>query len=276
MYIIAEIGINHNGSIETALNMIKAAKEAGANCVKFQKRNPDVCVPEDQKNKPRTFLGEEMTYLEYKKKLEFGKEEYDQINAFCKELQIAWTASVWDVDSVNFMLWYKNDIPFIKIPSALITDKALLKAIDQTEIPILISNGMSTQEQTDEAIQSVNHLFGIMHCNSSYPSDAFELDLNVIKTYKTIYPGLMVGYSGHEEGYFPTCLAAAAGAQIIERHFTLDNEMEGTDQKASLDAQAFSLMCADLKNIELIMGNYLPKVYPSEMEVAKKLRKEND
>lgn len=276
MYIIAEIGINHNGSIETALNMIKAAKEAGANCVKFQKRNPDVCVPEDQKNKPRTFLGEEMTYLEYKKKLEFGREEYDQINAFCKELQITWTASVWDVDSVNFMLWYKNDIPFIKIPSALITDKTLLKAIDQTEIPILISNGMSTQEQTDEAIQSVNHLFGIMHCNSSYPSDVFELDLNVIKTYKTIYPGLMVGYSGHEEGYFPTCLAAAAGAQIIERHFTLDNEMEGTDQKASLDAQAFSLMCADLKNIELIMGNYLPKVYPSEMEVAKKLRKEND
>ena len=274
MYIIAEIGINHNGNIETALDMIKAAKEAGANCVKFQKRNPDLCVPEDQKNKPKTFLGEEMTYLEYKKRLEFGKEEYDQINAFCKELQIAWTASVWDVDSVNFMLWYKNDIPFIKIPSALITDKTLLKAIDQIEIPILLSNGMSTQEQIDEAIQSIDHLFGIMHCNSSYPADPLELDLNVIKTYKTIYPNLMIGYSGHEEGYFPTCLAAAAGAQIIERHFTLDNEMEGTDQKASLDVQAFGTMCQDLQSIELTMGSYFPKVYPSELEVAKKLRKE--
>ena len=274
MYIIAEIGINHNGDLDTALNMIKTAKELGANCVKFQKRNPDICVPEEQKNKPKTFLGEEMTYLEYKKKLEFSRSDYNLINAFCKEIGISWTASVWDIDSVEFMLWYKNDIPFIKIPSALITDKALLEAVNQTGIPILISNGMSTQEQVDEAIQSVTNLFGIMHCNSSYPSDVFELDLNVIKTYKTIYPGLMIGYSGHEEGYFPTCLAAAAGAQIIERHFTLDNEMEGTDQKASLDPQAFELMCKDLQNIESIMGNYLPKVYPSELEVAKKLRKE--
>lgn len=276
MYIIAEIGINHNGDLDTALNMIKTAKELGANCVKFQKRNPDICVPEEQKNKPKTFLGEEMTYLEYKKKLEFSRSDYNLINAFCKEIGISWTASVWDIDSVEFMLWYKNDIPFIKIPSALITDKALLEAVNQTNIPILISNGMSTQEQVDEAVQSVTNLFGIMHCNSSYPSNPLELDLNVIKTYKTIYPGLTVGYSGHEEGYFPTCLAAAAGAQIIERHFTLDNEMEGTDQKASLNPQDFDLMCTDLKNIELIMGNYLPKAYPSEMEIAKKLRKEND
>ena len=274
MYIIAEIGINHNGSIEMALEMIKAAKNAGANCVKFQKRNPDICVPEDQKNKPKTFLGEEMTYLEYKKKIEFGKEEYDQINALCKELQIAWTASVWDIDSVNFMLWYKNDIPFIKIPSALITDIELLKAVNSTEIPVLMSNGMSSQEQVDVAINSLTHLSGLLHCNSSYPCNPKELDLNVIKTYKTIYPGLTIGYSGHEIGHFPTCLAAAAGAQIIERHFTLDNEMEGTDQKASLDTNHFAAMCRDLQGIEEIMGGYLPKVYPAEQEVAKKLRKE--
>lgn len=274
MYIIAEIGINHNGSIETALEMIRAAKQAGANCVKFQKRNPDLCVPEDQKNNPKTFLGEEMTYLEYKKKLEFGKEEYDQINTLCKELQIDWTASVWDIDSVNFMLWYKNDIPFIKIPSALITDLNFLKAVDQTEIPILMSNGMSTQEQINEAIFNLKHLNGILHCNSSYPASPLELDLNVIKTYNTMYPNLSIGYSGHEEGYFPTCLAAAVGVHIIERHFTLDNEMEGTDQKASLNPVVFGAMCQDLNNIEKIMGSYLPIVYPSEKEVAKKLRKE--
>lgn len=274
MYIIAEIGINHNGDIETALEMIKAAKDAGATCVKFQKRNPDVCVPEDQKNKPKTFLGEEMTYLKYKKKIEFGKEEYDRINALCKELHIDWTASVWDVDSVNFMLWYKNDIPFIKIPSALITDMELLKAVDATGIPILMSNGMSSQEQVDKAISSLTHLSGLMHCNSSYPCNPKELDLNVIKTYKTIYPGLTIGYSGHEIGYFPTCLAVAAGAQIIERHFTLDNNMEGTDQKASLDKKHFEIMCKDIQGIEEIMGGYLPKVYPAEQEVAKKLRKE--
>lgn len=274
MYIIAEIGINHNGNIETALEMIKAAKDAGATCVKFQKRNPDVCVPEDQKNKPKTFLGKEMTYLEYKKKIEFGKEEYDRINALCKELHIDWTASVWDIDSVNFMLWYKNDIPFIKIPSALITDIELLKAVDATGIPILMSNGMSSQEQIDKAISSLTHLSGLMHCNSSYPCDPKELDLNVIKTYKTIYPSLTIGYSGHEEGYFPTCLAVAAGAQIIERHFTLDNEMEGTDQKASLDVNTFTLMCKDVQNIEKIMGNYIPSVYPAETLIAKKLRKE--
>ena len=274
MYIIAEIGINHNGDLDTALNMIKIAKELGANCVKFQKRNPDICVPEEQKNKPKTFLGEEMTYLEYKKKLEFSRSDYNLINAFCKEIGISWTASVWDIDSVNFMLWYKNDIPFIKIPSALITDIEFLKAVDQTGIPILMSNGMSTQDQVNEAIANLTHLSGIMHCNSSYPADAFELDLNVIKTYKTMYPGITIGYSGHEEGYFPTCLAAAAGAQIIERHFTLDNEMEGTDQKASLNPDSFGVMCHDLNNIEKIMGSYLPVVYPSEQEVAKKLRKE--
>lgn len=274
MYIIAEIGINHNGNIETALEMIKAAKDAGASCVKFQKRNPDICVPEDQKNKSKTFLGEEMTYLEYKKKIEFGKDEYDRINALCKELHIDWTASVWDIDSVNFILWYKNDIPFIKIPSALITDIELLKAVDATGIPILMSNGMSSQEQIDKAISSLTHLSGLMHCNSSYPCNPKELDLNVIKTYKTIYPNLTIGYSGHEEGYFPTCLAVAAGAQIIERHFTLDNEMEGTDQKASLDVNTFTLMCKDVQNIEKIMGNYIPSVYPSEALIAKKLRKE--
>lgn len=274
MYIIAEIGINHNGDIETALKMIEAAKEAGASCVKFQKRNPDICVPEEQKNKPKTFLGKEMSYLEYKKQIEFGKEEYDKINEYCKQLNIAWTASVWDIDSVNFMLQYRNDIPFIKIPSALITDIELLKAVDQMNIPILMSNGMSTQSQVDTAINNLTHLMGIMHCNSSYPSNPLELDLNVIKTYKTIYSGLIVGYSGHELGYFPTFLAVAAGAQIIERHFTLDNKMEGTDQKASLNPNDFKIMCRDVRNIEITMGNYLPVVYPSEQEVAKKLRKE--
>lgn len=274
MYIIAEIGINHNGDINLALEMIDKAVAAGADCVKFQKRNPDKCVPETQKNQPKIFLGKEMTYIEYKHLLEFSEEDYDLINKHCKEKNISWTASVWDVDSVNFMKKYVNDIPFLKIPSALITDSEVLSAADKLNIPILISNGMSTQIEIDNAVKSLHNIFGILHCNSSYPANPRELDLNVIKTYKTIYNNLTIGYSGHEEGHFPTCLAVAAGADIIERHFTLDNDMEGTDQKASLSVENFASMVIDLHEINFILGNYLPIVYESERQVAKKLRKE--
>lgn len=273
MYIIAEIGINHNGDLDLALQMIKAAKDAGANCVKFQKRNPDKCVPEDQKDKPRTFKGEEMTYLEYKKHIEFGEYEYWKIANYCNEIGIDWTASVWDVDSVKFMEKFKYHIPFIKIPSACITDLELINAVNQLGVPVLMSNGMSTFEEMNNAIKYISDIWGVMHCNSSYPCSHSELDLNFIKTLKFMYPELKIGYSGHEIGYFPSVVAVAAGAEIIERHFTLDNNMEGTDQKASLEPHDFENMVDDIYKTLCVLGNSFMTVYYSEEKVKEKLRK---
>ena len=273
MYIIAEIGINHNGSLETALKMIDAAKEAGADCVKFQKRNPDKCVPEHQKNQPRTFLGEEMTYLEYKKRIEFGTYDYWCISNHCKKIGIDWTVSVWDLDSVEFMKQFINCIPFIKIPSALITDLELIHAVNQLNIPIVMSDGMSTFEEIIAPLQYFNNITTLLHCNSSYPANPENLDLNAIKTFKTMYPHLRIGYSGHEIGYFPTVIAVAVGAEVIERHFTLDCNMEGTDQKASLEPQEFKGMVDDIHRTMVVLGNSYPSVYPAEETIKKKLRK---
>lgn len=273
MYIIAEIGINHNGDLGLALQMIKAAKDAGANCVKFQKRNPDKCVPEDQKNKPRIFKGEEMTYLEYKKRIEFGEYEYWKIANYCNEIGIDWTASVWDVDSVKFMEKFKYHIPFIKIPSACITDLELISAVNELGVPVLMSNGMSTFEEMNNAIKYTSDIWGVMHCNSSYPCNYSELDLNFIKTLKFMYPDLKIGYSGHEIGYFPSVIAVATGAEIIERHFTLDNNMEGTDQKASLEPHDFKDMVDNIYKTLCVLGNSFMTIYASEEKVKEKLRK---
>ena len=273
MYIIAEIGINHNGDLDLALKMIKAAKESGANCVKFQKRNPDKCVPEDQKNKPRVFKGEEMTYLEYKKRIEFNEDDYKKIAKYCKKINIDWTVSVWDIDSVEFIKKFKYDIPFIKIPSACITNLELINAINNLNIPVLISNGMSTFDEMNNAISNISNIWGVMHCNSSYPCNYNELDLNFIRILKSIYPNLKIGYSGHEIGYLPTIISVAMGAEIIERHFTLDNNMEGTDQKASLEPNDFKNMIDDINKTLSILGNNFITVYESEKIVKNKLRK---
>ena len=275
MYIIAEIGINHNGDLQTALDLIKVAKEAGCQCVKFQKRNPDVCVPEEQKNKPRTFKGEEMTYLEYKKRIEFGQEEYDRICGFCRELGIDWTVSVWDADSVKFMTRYIDYIPFIKIPSACITDMELLDAVneDLRGLPVVISNGMSLQSEVDAAVMRLDNIGAILHCNSSYPSNENELDLNVIQEYKDRYMYLTIGYSGHEIGTYPTEIAYTLGADLIERHITLDKNMEGSDHKASLEPDELKYLINQLKRIENMKGSMKLHIYPEEEKVRQKLRK---
>lgn len=274
-YYIAEIGINHNGDLDLALKMIDAAKAAGADCVKFQKRNPDVCVPEEQKNKPRKFLGEDMTYLEYKKKIEFEAREYDIINEHCKKIGIDWTASVWDVDSVWFMSTYKFDIPFIKVPSACITDLSLLRTINHVmpDVPVFFSTGMSTQDEVDQALDILDNVAGIMICNSSYPCKNNEIDLNVLKTYKLAFsPLIAIGYSGHEEGYLPSLTAVAMDADIIERHFTIDKTMEGTDQKASLEPEEFGKMVKYGNEIKAIQGGYSLHIYPAEKDAMAKLR----
>lgn len=273
MLMIAEIGINHNGNLDNALKLIDVAKQAGCDIVKFQKRNPDKCVPENQKNTERIFMGQKMTYLEYKYKIEFEKKEYDIINQYCKEKNIKWTASVWDVDSVKFMEQYKNDIPFLKIPSACITDKELLISINKTGIPVIFSNGMSTQEEVDNALEILDNVYGIMHCNSSYPCNLQEIDLNVMLEYQKKYPNIKIGYSGHEEGFLPTIMAATLRADLIERHITLRNDMEGTDHKSSLNPQDLNSLMNQLKKINEILGSTSLKVYPREKEIRNKLRK---
>lgn len=269
---IGEIGINHNGELYTALQLIQEAKRCGVDVVKFQKRDPDICVPEHQKEQKRVWKGEEMTYLEQKKAIEFGKTEYDIINQYCKKIGIAWTASVWDVNSVEFMKQYSNDLPFIKIPSACITDIELLKAVNDWGIPVIISDGMSTEKEVMSAVCHLNNLLGILHCNSTYPCVDNELDLNVIQRLKRMYPTTGIGQSGHEIDTLPTIVAVATGAEIIERHITLDKAMEGTDHKCSLNIQELEELISQINRIPKILGGYCINIYDSEKQMREKLR----
>ncbi|MFW6007783.1 MAG: N-acetylneuraminate synthase family protein [archaeon] len=282
---IAEIGINHNGNLDIAKKLIYEAKNAGVDVVKFQKRNPDVCVPEERKNDIKGTPWGTMTYLEYKKKIEFEKKEYDEIDKYCKEIGIKWTASVWDLDSLNFILQY--NIPFIKIPSACITDKELLIKTKESKMPVIISTGMSTQQEVNEALKILQYTnLTVMHCNSSYPSKENELDLNVIKEWANvstiidkdsseieIKSNFKIGYSGHEEGIMPTIIAKSLGAEVIERHITLDKNMWGSDHKASLDINELKELINYLNKIPIWLGKDEINVYPSEEKIKQKLRR---
>mgnify|MGYP001430479438 CR=1 FL=1 len=271
-YLIAEIGINHNGDINIAKKLIDAANACGWHCAKFQKRNPDVCVPEHQKSNKRSTPWGEMTYLEYKYKVEFEKKEYDIINQFCHDKPLPWTASIWDIDSLNFIVDY--DVPFIKIPSAHITNKELLTETAKSNIPIIISTGMSTWEIIDDAVKILEDNgaeYAILHCNSSYPAPHEELNLNIIPIMKERY-NCIVGYSGHEYDLEPSVIAVAIGAEIIERHITLDHNMWGTDHKSSLEVHAMDLLCKRISDISGMLGSSEKIITESEKDVLKKLR----
>jgi len=272
-YLIAELGINHNGNLQIAKRLIDAAFACSWDCVKFQKRNPDLCVPEEQKNitKDTTPWGK-MSYLEYKRKIEFGKEEYDYIDKYCKEKPISWTASVWDIDSLNFIKQY--DIPFIKIASAKVTDIELVKEVAQTKIPVILSTGMSSLEELDKAVgilKKYSNNFMIMHTNSSYPAKIEELNLNCIKTLQERY-NCEVGYSGHEYGLEPTVFSVVLGAMVIERHITLDRTMWGTDQSSSVEPMGMDMLRKRIKDIKPILGDGIKRVTKSELTIRKKLR----
>ena len=269
MVVIAEIGINHNGDMLLCKQLIDMAVMAKCEYVKFQKRNPDVCVPEHQKNILKETPWGEMTYLDYKKKIEFGKEEFDEIDSYCKEKGIKWFASVWDVDSVNFINQY--NVPFIKIPSAKITDIELLGCVSACNKKVIISCGMSSGEEIDIAVKLLNEPI-IMWCNSSYPAKDNELDLNVIQTLKDKYPNNIIGYSGHEEGISASIIAATIGAEIVERHITLSRSMWGTDQAASLIYDQLWRLVRDLNKINIWLGINTIKVYDSEKKIRNKLR----
>lgn len=270
-YIIAEIGINHNGNMTIAKKLIDIASVAGCNAVKFQKRNPDVCVPEHQKNVMRETPWGSMTYLEYKHKIEFGKIEYDEIDSYCKEKDIAWSASPWDLDSLSFLNQY--DIPFIKIPSAMLTNDELLENSVKTGKKIILSVGMSTLEEIDHAVEILrkSNEFAILHCNSSYPAPLNELNLSVIKTLQERY-GCEVGYSGHEFRLGTTVASIYLGASIIERHITLDRTMWGTDHMSSVEPQGLIKLVKGIRELEESYGDGIVRVTDSQIPIRTKLR----
>ena len=269
-YIIAEIGINHNGDLNIAKRLIDIAALAGCDAVKFQKRNPDVCVPEHQKHVIRETPWGKMTYLEYKHRVEFGKEEYDEIDSYCNSKEIDWSASPWDIDSLNFLMQY--DIPFIKIPSAMITNRELVKACVATQRRLIVSTGMSTLDEIDATVEDLSGSdFALLHCNSTYPAPLEELNLSCIKTLKERY-GCEVGYSGHEFRLGTSVSVIYLGATIVERHITLDRTMWGSDHLASIEPQGLIKLVKGIRELEIAYGDGEKVVTKDEKAVRKKLR----
>jgi N-acetylneuraminate synthase len=269
-FIVAEIGINHNGSVDVAKKLIDAAALAGCDAVKFQKRTVDVVYTAEELAKPRENpFGP--TNGDLKRGLEFGKKEYRDIVRYCKEKRILWLASCWDEGAVDFIEQFNP--PCYKIASASLTDDALLRHHRRYGRPIIISTGMSTQEQIDHAVEvlGLNDLI-ILHCTSTYPSKVEELNLNAIRTLRDRY-GVPVGYSGHEVGLAPSVGAAALGACMLERHITLDRAMWGSDQAASVEWQGFWRLVKDVRALELAIGDGVKRLYPSEVPVMQKLRR---
>ena len=272
VFIIAEIGINHNGSLDIAKKLIQGAKAAGADAVKFQKRTPEICVPKDQWNIERDTPWGRMTYIDYRYKVEFSKEDYTVIDKFCKEKNIIWFASCWDEEAVDFIEQF--DVPIYKTASAILTDINLLKKHKTLNKPIMISTGMSTMEEIEEAVkifENRNHL--VAHSTSTYPCPNEELNLKMITTLREKYPDTPIGYSGHETGLAPTWAAVALGASFVERHITLDRAMWGSDQAASVEINGFNRLVRNIRDIEIALGDGIKKVYPSEMGARAKLRK---
>ena len=268
-YLIAEIGINHNGDIQIAKKLIDSAFAAQWDCVKFQKREPDLAVPEAQKSVIRDTPWGKMTYLDYKKRIEFGKAEYDYIDKYCKEKPIDWTASVWDVPSLKFILNY--NVPFIKIPSAKLTDVELLTEAAKSGVPLVVSTGMSTMEEVDKAVEILeNHKsqYILLYCNSAYPAPPDKLNLKCLKTMQDRYHQ-PIGYSGHEYDAEPTVFAALLGAKVIERHITLNHAMWGSDQSASLELTGMDRLKRRISAIDVMMGDG-KKVVTEEEEVKRK------
>ncbi len=274
-YVIAEIGINHNGDIEIAKEIIDAAVHAGVDAVKFQKRTPDVATPPEQQKQMRETPWGYITYLEYRHKVEFTAEQYHEIEVFCKERNIPWMVSVWDEPAVDFMENF--DTPAYKIPSASLTDHKLLKHVRKTGKPMIISTGMSTMEQIRKAVKLIGEEnLVIMHCTSTYPCEPEELNLKMIETLRTEFPNNPIGYSGHEVGLVPSAIAIALGACAVERHITLDRAMWGSDQAASVEPGGFERLVKYIRVAEASVGDGVKRVYESEMATMKRLRRVND
>ena len=253
--VIGEIGINHNGSVDTAKKLIDVCVVAGCSHVKFQKRTPDICVPDHQKDEIRKTPWGEITYLDYKKRIEFGSDEYDDLVEYANEKEIGFLASVWDKPSVDFMSQYGGTT---KIPSALITDDELVEYARKKSDYLMVSTGMSTESEI-EHMMSVGTPDLVFHTNSTYPSPIEELNLNYINWLKNKYPAVEVGYSGHEYGLVTTFAAVAMGATWVERHVTLDRTMFGSDQMASVEPIGLMKLMKGIRDIELSLGHGGPR-----------------
>lgn len=272
VYVIAEVGINHNGSLALAKKLIDGAVFSGCDAVKFQKRTPELCVPKDQWYIERDTPWGRMTYIEYRRKIEFGLEDYSEIDRYCKERGIVWFASCWDEESVDFLEQFNP--PIYKVPSASLTDHDLLRKMKATGKTVIISTGMSTMSEIEESASVVGpENFMIAHSTSAYPCSVRELNLRMISALMEKYPSVPVGYSGHETGLAPTWAAVALGACFIERHVTLDRAMWGTDQAASVEVFGMHQLVRNIRDIEKSLGDGVKRVYDSEKDALKKLRR---
>lgn len=272
-FIIAEIGINHNGDIEIAKKLIDVAVEAGADAVKFQKRTVSVVYTAEELATPRENpFGD--TNGDLKRGLEFGLEEYQEIDLYCREKGILWFASPWDEESVDFLEQFNP--PCYKVASASLTDIGLLEYISFKRRPVIISTGMSTLVEIDSAVAlffQKNIPLVILHTVATYPSENDEVNLAVIKTLAKRYPNYPVGYSGHERGIHISVCAVALGACVVERHITLDRTMWGSDQAASLEPKGFELMIRDIRVFEQALGDGEKRILDREIPIKKKLRR---
>jgi N-acetylneuraminate synthase len=272
IFIIAEIGLNHNGDINIAKELILKAKEAGCDAVKFQKRTPEICTPKDQWDIERDTPWGRMKYIDYRYKVEFGEKEYAIIDEYCKELGVVWFASCWDEPSVDFLEQFQPML--YKAASASLTDIGLLKRKKETGKPLIISTGMSTIHELENAVNAIGtDNLAIAHATSTYPCKPEELNLRMIQTLQKMYPMCPIGYSGHETGLATTLATVPLGTTFIERHFTLDRSMWGSDQSASVEPGGMQRLVKDIRDIELALGDGVKKVYESELGPLAKLRR---
>lgn len=272
VYVTAEIGLNHNGDIDTCLQLIDVAVAAGADAVKFQKRTPTICTPRDQWDVERETPWGRMTYIDYRHRIEFGVDEFVVIDEYCRDKGIQWFASPWDVPSVEFL----NDfeVPVHKIASACLTDDDLLRAVRAYGRTVILSTGMSTSAQIRHAVEVLGSNNVILcHATSTYPAANDELNLRMIETLATEFPNVPIGYSGHERGLQTTVAAAALGASFLERHITLDRTMWGSDQAASLEPAGLSRLVRDVRVVEEALGDGVKRVYEGEYAAMRKLRR---
>ena len=271
-YVIAEIGLNHNGDVEIAKRLIDVAARAGADAVKFQKRTPEIATPEHMRDTPRDTPWGTMTYLEYRHRVEFGRDEYIEVSDYATMRGLEWFASPWDVPSVEFL----EDLGVLahKVASASVTDIPLLEALQNTGKPVILSTGMSTMDEIDRAVDALgtNNLV-LLHATSTYPMEPEEANMRMIPVLRDRFAGVPVGYSGHERGLQISLAAVAMGAVAVERHITLDRTMWGSDHAASLEPGGFATLVRDIRIIEAARGDGVKKVFPGEEAPKAKLRR---
>lgn len=271
-YVIAEIGLNHNGDVDIAKRLIDVAARAGADAVKFQKRTPEISTPEHMRDVPRETPWGVMSYLDYRRRVEFGRDEYVEIGDHATMLGLDWFASPWDVPSVEFL--EELNVVAHKVASASLTDTELLLALRDTGKPVILSTGMSTIAQIDRALDTLGiDRVVLMHATSTYPLEPEEANLRVIATLRDRYPGVPVGYSGHERGLQISLAAVAIGAVAVERHITLDRTMWGSDHAASLEPTGLEHLVRDIRVIERALGDGVKRVFDSERAPMAKLRR---